>query len=195
MSDINYQCSVVRLKNVRKHPNADKLQIADIFGNTVIVGLDNKEGDLGLFFPLEGKVGVEFLTTNNLYRDKTLNADQTKCGFFESSGRVRAMKLRGIPSMGYWCELNCLDKTDCVDLPDEGTSFNEWEGIEICTKYVPKRKINVDTRMQSRKKHDRFIKGQFKEHIDTEHLFKNIGLIKPDSQVVLTWKLHGTSAR
>ena len=39
---------VTRLKNVRKHSNADRLQLADCFGNTVIVSLDYFEGQLGV---------------------------------------------------------------------------------------------------------------------------------------------------
>lgn len=35
---------ITRLKNVRKHPNADRLQMAECFGNTVIVGLEYTEG-------------------------------------------------------------------------------------------------------------------------------------------------------
>lgn len=211
MSDTNYKCSVTKLGKLTKHPTADRLQIANIFGNTVIVGNDVKEGDLGLFFPLEAKIGEEFLKANSLYRDKTLNTDQTHAGFFEKSGRVRAMKLRGIPSMGYWCELKYLRELVNFTSPSgikissswatfesklkEGDSFNEIHGFQISTKYIPKTKVSVDSRMISRKKHDRFIKDQFKEHTETEHLFKNLDRIKPEDQLVITWKLHGTSAR
>mgnify|MGYP001599451058 FL=1 len=195
MSDINYKCTIVKIDNLIKHPNADKLQITQIFGNTVIVGLDTKIGDLGIFFPLEAKIGAEFLKANSLYRDKTLNKDESHAGFFESNGRVSAMKLRGIPSMGYWCELEYLERLNLPWPVQEGESFNELGGIALSTKYVPKVKINPNTNMQSRKKHDRFIKNQFKEHFETEHLFKNLSRIKPEDQLVITWKLHGTSFR
>ena len=45
---------VTTLVNVRKHPNADKLQLADCLGNTTCVGLDAMEGDLMLYFPTDG---------------------------------------------------------------------------------------------------------------------------------------------
>ena len=35
-----YVAYVTALKNVRKHPNADRLQLAECFSNTVVVGLD-----------------------------------------------------------------------------------------------------------------------------------------------------------
>ena len=56
----NYAATVVQIDNLRKHENADRLQITNIFGNTVIVGLDTKIGDVGLFFPLESQIGLEF---------------------------------------------------------------------------------------------------------------------------------------
>lgn len=39
-----YTGFVTRLKNVHKHPNADRLQIGECFGNSVIVSLDYTEG-------------------------------------------------------------------------------------------------------------------------------------------------------
>ena len=39
---------ITRLKNVRKHSNADRLLLADCFGNTVIVSLDYTENQLTL---------------------------------------------------------------------------------------------------------------------------------------------------
>lgn len=195
MSDINYKCTIVKIDNLHKHPNADKLQLSQIFGNTVIVGLDVRIGDLGLFFMPESKIGSEFLKANNLYRDSLLNTDNTQKGLFESNGRVRSMKLRGVISCGYWCELDYLSKTVSNYNVAVGDSFNEYSGVEISTKYIPYVKVNPNTNMQSRKKHDRFIKDQFKEHFETEHLFKNLDRIQPDDQLVITFKLHGTSAR
>ena len=49
---------ITRLKNVRKHSNADRLLLADCFGNTVIVGLEYQEGQLGVYFPVDGQLSV-----------------------------------------------------------------------------------------------------------------------------------------
>lgn len=35
-----YNAFVTRIKNLRKHSNADRLLCGECFGNTVIVGLD-----------------------------------------------------------------------------------------------------------------------------------------------------------
>ena len=39
-----YTGFVTTLKNVHKHPNADRLQMGECFGNSVIVSLDYTEG-------------------------------------------------------------------------------------------------------------------------------------------------------
>ena len=44
---------VVQIQELKPHSNADRLQIAVIFGASVIVGLDVKVGDLGVYFPID----------------------------------------------------------------------------------------------------------------------------------------------
>lgn len=46
---MSYNIYVTKLKNVRPHPNADRLQLADCFGNTVCISLDHSEGELGVY--------------------------------------------------------------------------------------------------------------------------------------------------
>lgn len=55
-----YCAYVTALKNVRKHPNADKLLLAECFGNTVCVDLSYSEGDIGIYFPIDGQLSEEF---------------------------------------------------------------------------------------------------------------------------------------
>lgn len=39
----NYLCKVVKLENLRKHSNADRLQVATIDFQDVIIGMDAKK--------------------------------------------------------------------------------------------------------------------------------------------------------
>ena len=80
----NYLATVVQLNNLTKHPNADRLQITNIFGNTVIVGLDAKIGDIGLFFPVESQIGLEFANANDLIRRKDENGKSVG-GMFDTN--------------------------------------------------------------------------------------------------------------
>ncbi len=51
----------------RPHPNADKLQLATVTGMQVIVGLDVKDKELGVFFPSDGQLSNQFCELNDLY--------------------------------------------------------------------------------------------------------------------------------
>ena len=79
----NYSAKVVRLSGLRKHTNADRLQCVDIDFQTVITGLDARDGDFYVFFPCGTKIDESFLSFNNSFSDKELNKDKEKVGFFE----------------------------------------------------------------------------------------------------------------
>lgn len=195
MSDINYKCTIVSIKNLQPLNGLDNLLGTNIFGNQILVGKETKEGDLGLYFPAESQLGEDFCKVNNLYRDNTLNIDPLAKGMFDVNRRVRVQKFKGNPSSGFWIPINSL-KYLTDNVPKEGESFNEWYGFEISKKYIPKfNKSGLKNRVQVPKKWSRVIKEYFPEHIDTEHLFKNLDKIKPGNLLVFTWKLHGTSFR
>jgi len=107
--NLNYCATVVEIKNKRELSNCDNLVATTIFNSSVIIGKDTKIGTKGLFFPLETQLSEEFLSNNNLYRKSELNKDVTKKGYFEETGRIRAVKLRGNKSEGLLYPLNCLD--------------------------------------------------------------------------------------
>ena len=91
----NYLAKVVEITNIRKHENADRLQVAVIDFNDVITGLDTKVGDLVVYFPVESQINFEFLKHTNQFASQLLNEDTTIKGYFDKNGRVRAVKLRG----------------------------------------------------------------------------------------------------
>ena len=72
-SGSNYLAQIVTLPKPEKHPNADKLQIARINGSQIIVGLDAKEGDAYILFPLEAAINKKFLSFTNSFSDPLLN--------------------------------------------------------------------------------------------------------------------------
>ena len=57
---MSYCGYVVEVKELRKHSNADRLQIATFFGNDTIVGLDTKVGDVGIYFPIDGQLSEDY---------------------------------------------------------------------------------------------------------------------------------------
>ena len=44
---------IVKITELNKHPNAHSLQIATIFGASVIVDLNVKINDIGIYFPTD----------------------------------------------------------------------------------------------------------------------------------------------
>jgi hypothetical protein len=194
----NYCATVVQLKHFRKLENCDNVKAAIIFGCSVIVSKDTKEGDIGIFFPVETQLTKDFLRTNNLHRDASLNADNTKKGYFEEHGRIRAVKFRGHKSEGFYIPISSL--TSFIDQPETiaiGTEFDKINDTVICRKYVPRmNRASGSYRQQVRKVslEDNIKEGQFAFHYDTAKLSRNLDQIKPNSIISITDKLHGTSA-
>ena len=63
---MSYKAIVTRLKNVRPHSNADRVQLATCHGNQVVIGLNSQEGELGVYFPSDGQLSPEFCKENKL---------------------------------------------------------------------------------------------------------------------------------
>jgi len=198
MSD--YKALVCKVASIVKHPNADRLQIATVAGGfEVIVGLETKLGDLGVYFDTDGQLSDEFLKANNLYARK--NPDGTRAGgFFDERRRVRAQKFRGVKSDGFWVPLSYFEY--CVTTPDdwlvwkEGMTFNEVKGHPICNKYITERTRKSTaasvTNAQNKKdyKHYRCLH----RHIDTAKLKAYVNVIPKGALIVISIKEHGTSA-
>src|SRR5687767_4143640 len=97
----NYAATVVEIKNIIPLDSCDNVVHTNIFGNLVVVDKNTKVGDKGIFFPVEAKLSVQYLSENNLYRDNTINANINEKGYFEENGRIKCMKFRGHRSQGF----------------------------------------------------------------------------------------------
>jgi hypothetical protein len=200
-SNINYLAKVVKLTNIRKHSNADRLQITTIDGNNIIVDLNTSIGDTGVFFPVESQLSDWFLKENNLYDDSTMNKDSTKRGFVNKTGRIRAVKLRGEASEGLFLPLTSLIK--CFDNLKESdftvnTEFDSVVDKLLIKKYVVKQQIsksnnNSKPNNQPKKLFNKLIENQFRFHDSTPKLGANVHKVHPDDLITITSKLHGTS--
>ena len=191
-----YKGIVTRLKNVRPHSNADKVQLATCHGNQVVIGLDSLEDHWGVYFPCDGQLSHEFCHANNLYRDKTKNKfPDDKPGMFDDNRRVRAQKFRGEVSDGFWVPLDYFGFTYVTGLDVEGLELDEWGGTPICNKYVNQNTLRAAKQNQGKKTKVAKTSIMFKEHIDTEHFGRNVHKIEDPDLIIITEKLHGTSHR
>lgn len=192
-----YNAYVTRIKNLRKHPNADRLQLGECFGNTVCVSLDYVDNQLGLYLPCDGQLSVEFAEANNLLRKKD-DAGNNCGGYMDPNKRnVTAIRLRGEKSDGLFLPLTCLESFGDVSTLKEGDVINTFNGHEICCKYIPRRNHRQghvsDGNRTRKKKVD--VAPLFAEHADTEQLAYNLGAFKPGDEIEITLKMHGTSQR
>ena len=192
-----YNAYITRIKNLHKHPNADRLQIGECFGNSIVVSLDYKDNQLGIYFPSDGQLSVEFADANNLLRKKDENGNNIG-GYMDPDKRnVTAIRLRGEKSDGLFLPLKSLETFGDITTLKEGDRISVFNGHEICTKYIPRRNPrsarHSDGNRTRKKKVN--VAPLFAEHADTEQLAYNLSVFKPGDQIEMTLKMHGTSQR
>lgn len=189
---------VTTLKNVRPHSNADRLQLGDCFGNTVCVNLDYAEGQVGVYFPTDGQLSVEFCEYNNLVHKKDENGNNIG-GYMDPDKRnVTSIRLRGEKSDGLFLPLSCLEFTGIdVNTLSVGTTIEVVNGHEICKKYIPRRnnRQGNNSGCNKTRRHREPIAPLFQKHADTSQLAYNLGAFKPGDEIEITLKMHGTSQR
>lgn len=189
---------VVRVKELRPHTNADKLQIAKFFDSETCVELNVNIGDVGIYFPSGLQLSEEYCEANNLMRKLDENGNNIG-GYLEPSKRnVKTIKLRGEPSDGMFMPLSSLEYTN-VDMSSltEGTLIQTINGHEICRKYIPPVRPAARTGANNRKikKRTAPIAPLFAEHVDTAQLAYNLDAFKPGDLIEISLKIHGTSFR
>ena len=194
---MSYCGYITKLQNVRPHSNADRMKLADCFGNTVCVGIDTPEDTLLIYFPTDGQLSTEYCEHNNLVRKKDENGNNIG-GYMDPDKRnVTAIKLRGEKSDGLVMPLESLAFTG-VDISTfkMGDTITVVNGREICKKYIPvnKKAPRVSEGNRTRKKKVP-IAPLFVEHADTEQLAYNMDAFKPGDEIEITLKMHGTSQR
>ena len=195
---MSYCGYITTLKNVRPHPNADRLDLAEAFGNTVCVGHgEYAEGDLVVYFPTDGQLSEEFCAQHDLVRRKDENGNPAG-GYLDPAKRnVKAINLRGSKSDGLVMPLICLCYTGVnISTLTIGTPITVINGHLICNKYIPRTNERTYTKGGNKtRKHKDPIAPLFQEHADTEQLAYNLAAFKPGDEIEITLKMHGTSQR
>ena len=162
------------------------------------MSLEYTDNQLGIYFPCDGQLSVEFAEANNLLRKKD-DAGNSIGGYMDESKRnVTAIRLRGERSDGLFLPLTCLETFGDVSALKEGDVINTFNGHEICCKYIPRRNHRqggYSEGNRTRKKKVKINFPYFNEHIDTPQLAYNMSMFKPGDTICLTEKVHGTSSR
>jgi len=195
---MSYCGYVTTLKNLHKHPNADRLLLGECFGNTVCVSIDSAEGEIGVYFPTDGQLSVEFAEQNNLLRKKDENGKNIG-GYMDPDKRnVTSIRLRGEKSDGLYLPISCLEYTGVnMDDINPGDTITIVNGHHICQKYIPRKKNYQGGGKEGNRTRKKKvpIAPLFAEHADTEQLAYNMDAFKVGDLVEITLKMHGTSQR
>ena len=192
-----HEAYITTIKELHKHSNADRLQCATIFGSNVIVDLNTKLGDIGIYFPVDLKLGKEFAEKNNLLRKKDENGNEVG-GYLDPEKRnIKALKLRGEKSDGLFLPLSSLESFTNIEKLKEGDRISILNGVVICEKYIPRTNHrNKGCGSFKKSKKPRVIEyPYFEEHADTEQLAYNLDKFKVGDICYMTLKMHGTSGR
>lgn len=192
----NYAAVVTRVKALVPLENCDNIVGMPIFGMQAIVGKNTQVGDLGIVFPTECQLSDGYARINGLYRhsDKNMYPDQK--GFLEDNRRVRAIRLRGHRSDALFMPISSVEFALGKDLDklQEGDTFDELGGYEICQKYIIKQKF-TGQRVQMPKAEKRVDSKLFPEHFDSTQWLRIDRNIPDDTILIVTQKIHGTSIR
>ena len=188
---------IIKVENLTKHPNADRLQLLHIFGTTTTVGLDVAVGDMGIYFPTDLQLSIEYCVANHLCRKNPLEGTADS-GYMDGDKRnVTAIKQRGERSDGIYVPLSSLETFGDISKLKVGDTIDNFNGHLICEKYIPKsnkRTGRPTDGNKTRQKKDP-IAPLFMEHADTSQLAYNLGAFKPGDEIEITLKMHGTSQR
>jgi RNA ligase (TIGR02306 family) len=164
-----HDVTVTRIGAITRHPDADTLSITEVDGRPCIIRTGEwSEGDLALYVPIDSIVNTKDPRFAFL-------ADKAKA---DGRYRIKAMRLRGIFSMGV------LVRPD-ADMV-EGEEVREHLGIEVHE--GPEVGNSIEAGQMERD-------PGFMPTYDIESLRKWSRVLSEGEEVVLTEKIHGASAR
>ena len=192
---MSYCAYITKIKNVRKHSNADRLQCGTIFGSTVIVGLDVQNDELGIYFPSDGQLGIEYAEINNLLRKKDENGNHYGGHLDPAKRNIKAMKLRGERSDGLFMPLSSLSSFTDIRALKDGDTITTLGDVTICKKYIPRSQTRTYNNKKEKTPANTVTYPNFAEHFDTSHLDRNLDQFELGDKCVITLKMHGTSQR
>ena len=206
MSD--FSVPVVKVGEITKHPNADKLSITTVDGCPVIFQTaDLKSGDLAVYVPVEAVVPLsnpafEFLKDPNHPERET--------------SRIKAKRLRGVFSMGLLIPRTAFPATTFAGRAEEGQDIAallgivKWEEPELQPSAPAKPKVKVPWwrmvwfwirhplrmwRFRNRDNGQEKGPGGNVPVYDMESLRKFRSVIEPNEPVYVSEKIHGCNAR
>ena len=175
---------VEKIKTIEPHPNADRLELAKVRGwHCVVPKGYYKPGDLCVYIPIDSVLPQAL--EEELFSNAKVKLHK---------GRIKTIKLRGAISQGLVANLDTIhmylgNRAKHMKL-EEGLDITEALGIK---KYEPPApKFQQFKGMKVGKKQ---VNPHFGKYTDLQNIKNYDELFKPDDEVVVTEKIHGTNFR
>ena len=196
MSD--FAVRVLPVRNVRDHPDADRLSIMDVLGYvTISAKLEDgshryQDGDLVVYVG-EGAVVPEYLLKPGFWKDDPEGGPGKGILAGSRGDRVKAMRLRGVFSQGIMFPVQYAEGHDRPFVTNErGTNIEVSEGGDVAehlgiTKYEPPVPVGMAGEVTA-------IFGKTANY-DFESIQTVPDLFEDGEIVVATEKLHGTNCQ
>lgn len=196
MSD--FAVRVLPVRNVRDHPDADRLSIMDVLGYvTISAKLEDgshryQDGDLVVYVG-EGAVVPEYLLKPGFWKDDPEGGPGKGILAGSRGDRVKAMRLRGVFSQGIMFPVQYAEGHDRPFVTNEsGASVEVSEGGDVAeflsiTKYEPPVPVGMAGEVCA-------IFGKTANY-DFESIQTVPDLFEDGEIVVATEKLHGTNCQ
>lgn len=172
----DFKVKVVKINDVFKHPNADKLSICQIDGWQCVTQLDAyKPGDLAIYFPIDSILPETI--------EAVLFGPDAKIKLNKS--RVRTIKIRQVVSQGMLASCD-----DFGIKPKEGLDVTSMLGITKFEPPEPPASMRGGNQVSKKKKN-----SHFKEYGGLDNFKHHNRLFQDGEEVVITEKVHGTNFR
>ncbi len=172
---------VVSVDAVLEHPNADKLELAQVADWLCVVGKGQfKPGDLAIYFPIDSVLSEE--TEARIFKESKVKLHHR---------RVKTARIRGTVSQGLLTDVARFPE---IKKPTPGLDVAELLGV---TKYEPKQDLDLKNGTGAVKKGTKKQSNpHFRKYTDLENIkwYGKMALVEGE-EVVMTEKIHGTSAR
>ena len=186
----NLSVPVTRITKIRKHPDADRLQLAEILGWQVVIGTGGyTEGERLVYLPPDCLIGESLADALEIkqHLQTVKNPDGTLVtSNGETMFRVRQAKLRGEPSFGTTIPASILKELYAIDI-NELEDEAEMAEILGILKYEPAMRATAG---DADVDHPAFIK-----YTDVENLRRYPNTFINGEVVTLSEKIHGTNCR
>ena len=190
----NYCATIFQVKSITTLAGCDNVVGIPVFGYQAIASKDTQVGDVGVVFTTETQLSDLYCKTNNLYRHSEKNLDKSQKGYLDDNRRLRAQKFRGHTSNALFMPLHSLFHFNAEGQSFEvGDEFDFLNEMEVCKKFVLWTPTPRGSGQQPKK--SRVDQIHMPEHMSTDQFYKVSECMSPETNVVVTQKLHGTSIR